>query len=466
MPAIDWLPTVAEAAQGRRGRELAGSIRVRTTAAATVVVGVSLVAAAVVMVVVLQRSLRDDVRTGALNRAATISDELASGSGTEAISGGDREEEFVQVLTADGTVVAASTNLTGREAIVRLTAGQSRTVERVPFEDGPFLALAISATTPDGPVTVIVGRALEDVADTTRAVAGLLAIGIPVLVLLVGVVTWRVVGRALGPVERIRAGVEAISAEELHRRVPDPPGRDEISRLASTMNRMLGRLQEGQQRQRRFVSDASHELRSPVASVRQHAEVALAHPDQTNVQELAQVVLEEDARLQGLVEDLLLLTRIDEGTLRLRTAPVDLDDLVFEEAARLRSSTGLRIYVGGVSAGRVLGDRSRLERLVRNLADNAARHARSAVALSLRERDGEVVMAVEDDGVGIEATQRERIFDRFVRLDEARDRDSGGSGLGLSIVREVATLHRGTVVVGDAALGGARFEVRIPALAD
>lgn len=449
-----------------RWRELAGSIRVRTTAVAAIVVALSLVLGAVAMVVVLRRSLREDVRTGTLNRADAVADDLASGSGTGVVTGGDQEEEFVQVLASDGSVVASSPNVTGRGAIVRLSAGRTRTVEGLPFEDGPFLAAAVSATTADGPVTVVVGRSLEDVAETSRAVEGLLSIGIPVLVLLVGVVTWRVVGRALEPVERIRAGVEAISTDELHRRVPDPPGRDEIARLASTMNRMLARLEEGQRRQRRFVSDASHELRSPVASIRQHAEVAMTHPDRTNLRELAEVVLEEDARLQGLVEDLLLLSRIDEGTVQLHTAPVDLDDLVFDEAARLRSSTGLRIDIGAVSAGRVLGDRGRLERLIRNLADNATRHARSTIALSLGERDGEVVLAIEDDGVGVEAGQRERIFDRFVRLDEARDRDSGGSGLGLSIVREIAVLHRGTVAVSDAALGGARFEVRLPTLQD
>jgi signal transduction histidine kinase len=232
------------------------------------------------------------------------------------------------------------------------------------------------------------------------------------------------------------------------------------------MNRMLGRLDEAQFRQRRFVSDASHELRSPVASIRQHTEVALAHPEGSSVRELADVVLEEDVRLQRIVEDLLLLTRIDEGTLELRRAPVDLDDLVFEEASRLRGSTNLTIDVARVSAGRVSGDRDKLERLVRNLSDNAARHARTTISLSLRDGGGTVVMAIDDDGSGIPAAQRERIFDRFVRLEDARDRDSGGSGLGLAIVLEIAAFHRGTVRVLDSALGGARFEVLLPGLPD
>ena len=304
------------------------------------------------------------------------------------------------------------------------------------------------------------------VADASDTLKAELAVAMPLLLLVIGVVTWRVVGRALSPVDAIRAQVEAISSRELHRRVSEPPGSDEISRLAATMNRMLDRLEAGRLRERRFVSDASHELRSPVATIRQHAEVAMSHPDQTDTRELAEIVLDEDARLQRLVEDLLLLTRIDEGTLELRAEPVDLDDLVFEEAKRLRGATDLRIDVGGVSAGRVQGDGEQLGRLIRNLTENAARHARTTIALALAERDGEVVLRVDDDGAGIEGGERERIFDRFVRLDEARDRDSGGSGLGLAIVREVAAFHGGSVDIVEGDLGGTGFEVRFPRYPD
>jgi signal transduction histidine kinase len=200
-----------------------------------------------------------------------------------------------------------------------------------------------------------------------------------------------------------------------------------------------------------------------VASIRQHAEVALAHPERTDLRELAEVVLEEDLRLQRIVEDLLLLTRIDEGSARARSEPVDVDDLVFAEAARVRDTTALRVDTERVSAGRVLGDRERLDRLLHNLVDNAARHARSVVALSLETKGADVVLAIEDDGPGVPEPERERVFDRFVRLDSSRERDEGGSGLGLSIVREIAALHGGTVAIADARLGGARVEVRLPA---
>lgn len=467
-PATDWRPMAVNRlarlfARLRRGT---GSIRVRTTAAAVLVVGVSLLIAAVAMVVLLKRSLRDHVQSSAHIRAEAIADELELGASQAVTAVGDEDEEFVQVLDADGRVVRASPNVSGEGPIARLRPGQARSVEPVPFETGPFMVVASRSAGPRGPLTVIVGRSLEGVTEAAAAVTGLLSVAVPLLLVVVGAVTWRVVGRALAPVDAIRSEVEAISSKELYRRVPDPPGRDEIGRLARTMNRMLTRLEEGHIRERRFVSDASHELRSPVATIRQHAEVALSHPDGTNLSELAEVVLEENMRVQRIVEDLLLLTKIDEGTLRLRTSPVDLDDLIFEEAARLRTSTSLKIDVGGVSAGRVSGDREKLERLLRNLTENAVRHARSTISLSLRERDGEVVMTVDDDGTGVGKTHRWRIFDRFVRLEESRDRDSGGSGLGLAIVREIAVFHRGTVTVLDSTLGGARFEVRFPSISD
>ena len=443
-------------------RHRMGSIRVRTTAVAVLVVGVSLLVAAIAVVTFLDRSLRGHVRTEGLIRARAIADELATGA--SAFTPGDPDEEFVQVLDVDGNVVMASANVSGRPPLVRISPGRTGTIESVPFEDEPFLAVATSVT--GGRGTVIVGRSLEAQVEARRAVIVLLVVAVPVLLMIVGAVTWWMVGRALAPVDLIRAEVEAISSRELHRRVPDPPGSDEIARLATTMNRMLVRLEEGHLRQRRFVSDASHELRSPVASIRQHAEVALSHPEATGTDELARAVLDEGIRLQGIIDDLLLLSSIDEGTLQVRSEPVDLDDVVFEEAARLRGSTDLRIDSESVSAARVAGDRQKLRRLVRNLMDNAARHACGTVALSLREVDGEAVLTVQDDGEGVASEDRERIFERFVRLDQARGRDGGGSGIGLAIVRELAALHRGTVAVSDGDLGGARFEVRLPILTD
>jgi len=359
-------------------------------------------------------------------------------------------------------VIASSRNLEASSPVAELPLPEPVQLADPTVDDEPFLVVAAIAEAPGGRVTVLVGQTLETVAESTQVVTSLLGLGLPLLLLVVGATTWRVVGRALAPVEAIRAEVDAISAAELHRRVPDPPGKDEIAGLATTMNAMLARLQESQARQRRFVSDASHELRSPVAAIRQHAEVASAHPERTTAGELAEVVLEENLRVQRLVEDLLLLARVDERTLRLGRSSVDLDDLVFEQASRLRETSGLTMDVTGVSAGRVVGDAAQLRRLVRNLTDNAARHARSAMALSLSQSNGEVLLRVDDDGAGIPAPERGRVFERFVRLDDARTRDAGGSGLGLAIVAEVAAAHGGSVRVSDSPLGGARLEVQLP----
>ncbi|MDQ3987384.1 MAG: ATP-binding protein [Actinomycetota bacterium] len=447
-------------------RERAGTVRVRTTTAAVVVVGLALVAAALAMVILLKRSLTDDVRAAALLRADAVAELLSAGEDDGPVRIGDQEEEFVQVVDSGGRVTAASANVQGEPAILRLEPGRSREVSGLRFEDDSFLVVARSASTPQGSHTILVGRTLETVAESTQAVGSLLLVGLPILLIVVAGTTWAVAGRALAPVEAIRAEVDAISSRELHRRVPDPPGTDEIARLATTMNKMLARLQKGQAQQRRFVSDAAHELRSPVAAIRQQAEIALTHPERTTIEELGRVVFDEDERLERIVDDLLLLARIDETTLRPEMEPVDLDDLVLDEVDRLREATDLRVDISGVSAGRVSGVRAQLAKLVRNIAENAARHARGAVALSLTEDEKETVLTIDDDGAGVPPADRKRVFDRFVRLDEARDRDSGGSGLGLAIVAEIAAVHGGSAAALDSPLGGARVEVRLPRLDD
>ena len=444
-------------------------MRVRTTVAAVLVAGLAMAVGGLVLVTVLRATLTREVRTAAELRGEDVAALLASGtsgSGAGSLAVDEADELLIQVLDEQGRVVGASPNAAGMAPVARLGPGESRLVEipvEAPTEDGgPFLAVGTGTDTPQGRRTVVVARSVEAVGEATAAIASLLAVGLPLLLAVMAVTTWIVVGRALAPVEAIRTEVDAISAAALHRRVPDPPADDEIGRLARTMNRMLARLERAQARQRRLVSDASHELRSPVAAIRQHAEVALAHPDRTTVGELAGTVLAEDLRLQRLAEDLLLLTRADEHTLALRRRPLDLDDLVLTEARRLRGGTGLRVDTTAVSAGRVEGDGAALRRVVRNLADNAARHAAGRLAFSVAERDGTVLLEVEDDGPGIPVADRERVFERFVRLDHARARDDGGSGLGLAIVAEVVAAHGGTVAIDAGSLGGARVEVTLP----
>lgn len=452
-----------------------GTVRVRTTAAATLVVGLALTAGAVGLVLVLQGRLEQEATDAARTRADEVAAALTAGTPPGDVTAAAVDDRFLQLLDARGQVLAASPGIRGMPALLAGPAGGAaaaagRTVRlHRPLPDAADFTVATApARLPAGPVTVLAGVSLEDASDYARVTAWLLAGGVPLLLLVVGATTWSVVGRALAPVEAIRAEVESISADELHRRI-DPPGRDdEIGRLARTMNRMLDRLERSQRQQRRFVSDASHELRSPVASIRQHAEVALRHPSRTTVPELAETVLSEDRRIGRLVEDLLLLARADETGTAQPGSPVDLDDLVLEQAGRVRAAGRVEVDLSAVSAGRVGGSRQLLGRLVGNLVDNAARHARSRIALSLAEDlpAGQVVLRVDDDGPGIPEPDRERVFERFVRLDDARQRGTGGAGLGLAIAAEVARGHGGSIVAQQGPLGGARLEVRLPALTD
>jgi signal transduction histidine kinase len=444
----------------RRIRARVGTVRAATTVVATIVVGVALVAGAAVLLIVLRYTLVDEVKDPARAQALEVAGQLESGQ-PPVLEVAGSDEQLIQVLGPDGAVVASSRNVTGQPAVARLQPGESAQVP-TPLDNDDFLAVAEGTQTPQGPRTVLVARALVGVFETTTLVTGLLLVGLPVLLVVVAVTTWAMVGRALAPVEAIRREVDEISAAQLHRRVPQPDVDDEIGRLAATMNRMLARLEEARNSQRRFVSDASHELRSPITTIRQHAEVALAHPDRITTTELADVVLAEELRIQRLVEDLLVLARADEHVAPQR-APVDLDDLAFEEARRLRSTTSLQVDTSAVGAARVHGDVDALRRVLRNLGENAARHATTRVDITLADRGGDVVLTVGDDGPGIPEAERQRVLKRFVRLDEARSRDDGGSGLGLAIVDEVVRAHGGSVSISRSPLGGARVGVTFPA---
>lgn len=441
------------------------TVRVRTTAGATVIVGVALVIGAVLLVGVLRRNLADNVETAARLRAEDVAALLEAGTTPDALAVDDEEASLVQVLDQDGHVVAASGNIGGEEPIARLRPGDSRTVQQLPIDDEgeAYRVVARAADTPRGQFVVLVARSLESADSSVAAVVALLAGGLPVLVLLVAATTWVVTGRSLRPVEAIRAEVTAITNAQLGRRVPEPPGNDEIARLARTMNEMLARLEASRDRQQRFVSDASHELRSPIATIRHELETLIANPERTDVVELAHGLLAEDLRMQSLVEDLLVLARADEGTLALNRRAVDLDDLLLAEAARLRMRGSVRVDATGVSAGQVSGDPAQLARVVRNLVDNAARHAAGTVTLAVAEQDGRVLLSVTDDGPGVAVADRQRIFERFTRLDDARARDTGGYGLGLAIVQQVVYAHGGTVTIDDAPGGGARFLLDFPA---
>jgi signal transduction histidine kinase len=323
---------------------------------------------------------------------------------------------------------------------------------------GDITSVSLPVELDEGTLTITASSSLEPVRAGLGALRGILLLIVPLLVAGVGAMAWFVTGRAFRPVEDITSQVERITDDRLDERVPVPDSRDEVAHLATTMNSMLDRLAASRTRQREFVSDASHELRSPVAASKTKLEVGLAHPNQTDWEETARVVLEEQDRLGGLVDDMLMLARIDEGRTPV-PVEVDLDDVVFAEADRPH---GIAVDVSSVEAVRVNGDAQQLARLVRNLASNAVRHATSEVRISLAAVNGEAVLAVDDDGPGIPIEDRDRIFERFVRLEDSRTRDEGGAGLGLALVVAVAAAHNGSVTVADGSLGGASFELRLP----
>lgn len=271
-------------------------------------------------------------------------------------------------------------------------------------------------------------------------------------------------GRTLRPVELIRRQVAAIGLEELNRRVPAHGSGDEIDRLADTMNDMLARLEASAAGQRRFIADASHELRTPLTRLRTSLEVNLSQPD-SDFELTSRRALGDAMDMQALVDDLLFLSHRASEIPSRRRETLDVDVVIEDEVGPARAGSDVVIDTTSVGAAQIDGDPRQLARVVRNLLGNATRHAGTRVEVGLRDEGADVVLVVDDDGAGIPEHERERVLERFVRLDAARGDRDGGSGLGLAIVRDIVTDHAGTVVVSPAPIGGARFTVRLPSAA-
>jgi signal transduction histidine kinase len=290
-------------------------------------------------------------------------------------------------------------------------------------------------------------------------------IGTPLLIAFLAVVNWLVIGGALRPIAELRRGAQEISVAVGRRRLPVPQTRDEVHSLALTLNDMLARLESAEDRQRAFVSDTAHELRSPLASIRAQLEVAVDHPDSQDWQQTAQDVLADTVRLTRLAEDLLVLARLDERAGEPVVArPTDLAVLARDAAARY---DGARVPVTLSGSGPVLTrcDADGMTRVLLNLIDNAVRYAASGVTVAAWRDGPDALLAVTDDGPGIPSAEAERVFGRFTRLDDARSREDGsesGAGLGLAIVRGTVRAQGGTVWIEDAA-PGLRAIVRLPA---
>ncbi len=333
--------------------------------------------------------------------------------------------------------------------------------------EGPILVVERGVQTPDGVVTIAALTSLAPAREAMRTVAIVLAIAMLGSLCAVAVLSWFAVARTLAPVECMRAEAATISIGDLSRRLPVPEHDRDLEPLATTFNDMLARLEAAVAEQRRFVSDASHELKSPVAAIRVMLETMRDHPDAVDADTLANDLLSENERLGGIVSNLLLLARQDEGVSRLDKQQLDLCDLLYEEASSLKARASCEVDVSGVEPVVCTADHEALSHAVRNVLDNAARYARSRVAISCRNvenADGEFVeIVVSDDGPGIPEQDRERVFGRFVRLEEGRSRKSGSTGLGLSVVRTIAWQHGGDARFIDPELGGASIVIRIEA---
>lgn len=440
-------------------RRLKWSLRSRLTAAATLVIVMLLSLAAVILVwrvhAALLATTDASVRREASDIAATARD--ATGPRVPSSTG----TALIQVTDANGAVVASSPSIDGEplafpvEAPALGRALEPRTVTVRALDGAPYRVAV--ATPPGSPAYhVYVGLPLSEVDQSTAELATSLAAGVPLLVVAFAGLTWVFAGRALKPVENLRRQAADISVTDLHRRLDVPGTGDELQRLGATLNDLLGRLDRSLDRQRQFVADAAHELRSPVAAIQAQAEVADHVAGLTSPSPMAV----ESARLAHLVDDLLALARLDAQP-RHRQDLLDFDEVVLSEASLVGQVAGPEIDTSGVSPVQVLGDHGQLARAVRNLMENAVRYAASRVVVSLQARRDEAVLVVCDDGPGIPEADRERILERFTRLDDTRTRSTGGVGLGLAIVNEVVAAHGGQLAVEDGAPGG-RMVVRLP----
>ncbi len=442
-------------------------ISARSAFVAATVVFLALAVAVVGLAALLYRSMLSGIDSSAAERVAEVAAEVR----TDGVVHMEAEDFHtnerilaVQVISADGRVVALSDSApdTPMIPVAEIAGGRRIGIAEHASPFGRIRFSADTVTAPDGArYTVLVAEGSQVVASAVKTVLTALAIAAPVVVAVSAGATYVLVARSLRSVDAIRSRVAEITTSDLAERVPVPESRDEIAALAETMNEMLARIEAGHAAQRQFVGDASHELRSPLATIISALEVAVAHPELLDRELAAGTLIPEAHRMQALVDDLLLLARADERGLAIRHEDVDLDDVTADEAQRLRQETALDVHTE-LHPTRLVGDARALSRVVRNLLENAALHAVSRIDVAVGSTDGDATVTVADDGPGIPAADRERVFDRFVRLDPDRARSGGGAGLGLAIVREIVAAHHGSVAVQDRPGGGTLMTVQLP----
>jgi signal transduction histidine kinase len=438
-------------------------IPIRVRLAALLALAMMLVLAGVGLFVYLRVAddLNESVDSTLEARAAAV----ASSGRVEAGSAGDPEDGFAQIISADGPVVAGTEHsppaaLTGAE-IARAAAGRDVHADRkLEGVDGTARVLAVG----HGDEVVVVAQSLDDRDETLAALAGAFAIGAPVAALVVALLGYGLAATGLRPVERMRRRAAEVSLEDGARPLPLPAARDEIRRLGTTLNEMLDRLRRSYERERRFVADASHELRTPVAIIKAELETALRRaPADPDLREALAAAADECDRLAQLAEDLLVLARSGDGALPVRPEPLDAAELLERVRTRFAARAGERdreLIVEAEPGLWLQGDELRLTQALGNLVDNALRHGAGTVTLRVRAAGAGAELEVADEGEGPARALRPRAFERFARGDEARTR--GGAGLGLAIVRAIAEAHGGTAELAE----GSRVVVRLPSQGD
>jgi signal transduction histidine kinase len=408
----------------------------------------------------LRASLLDNLDETLLSQAVDRASTADAGADPAALASTIRGETAIAIFDSDGTLLV-SRGLADTDQIADAEPGTTftRTVdlEEVDENEVETYSLRVAAAQP-GSTRVVIASEFDSINSTLADSRRLLAFGIPLATLIGTALFWLLTGRALRPVETLRRDAQKIAESGTGGRVQQPQRTDEIGRLASTLNNMLERLDERTEILHRFVSDASHEIRSPVANIR--ARIETARPD--DWARTRPDVVGEVERVEAIVDDLTYLARSDEGRVQISKERIELDQLLFDEAARLQSRGRVTVDASAVEPLVVNGDRGQLARVVRNLVDNAERHAEAEIGLAVHETQTEVAIQVDDDGPGIPMESRDAVFERFSRLDDSRQRLTGGTGLGLAIVRDIVSRHEGMVTIGDSPLGGARVTITLP----
>ena len=430
------------------------TLRTRATGLATLAFAVLLAAASVLLVGTLQHRLTEGTDELSRSRVSDLLGLAARGDLPPVLTDvGDNG--VAQVVGPRGEVLAASPNITGRPAVAALPAGATARNSTFAAPDDreteTYRFWYAAGTSPQGRVTVYVGDSLESVTEATAALRRALWLGVPLVVLALGLVSWLVLGRALGRIDRIRAEVDRISEASPDSRVTDDGVDDEVGRLAATMNAMLERLDTSARRQRDLVADVSHDLQSPLAAQRVALELALRDPAAVDADLLRAEVLGASAEMERLVGDLLVLASLDAGTAPHPVA-IDLDELALEEAARARVGAAVGIDTAGVAPAPAYADPADVRRIVRNLLDNATAHAAARVWVRVDVEGRYARLDVVDDGPGVPPEHRQRVFERFHRVDPARSH-VGGSGLGLAIARGLAERAAGRLDLLDSPTG-------------